>query len=103
MLFRSAQLCPHRLHVARCSCGAFTASTNFIRMLGGQDQTNGYLSSVELVSVTSVQILSDSFSLSVPMACFGVATIADNVYLFGGKSNDGTLPGVYVAPLSYFQ
>ena len=34
-----AQLCPHRLHVARCSCGAFTASTNFIRIFRRERST----------------------------------------------------------------
>ena len=97
-----AQLLQHQLNVARYSSGAFTVAPNIMCILGGKDRNNTYLSSVELVSDTSARILGDKFSLPVPMACFGVATISAKVYLFGGKSKECTLTDIYETDISYF-
>ena len=98
-----AQLCPHRrLHVGRYSCGSFAVTKNVICVLGGKDQKNEYLNSVELVSSKSVQLLGDMFLLPQPMACFCVTTVSGKIYLLGGKSKDSTLSSIYVADLSYF-
>ena len=76
-------------------------------LLGGKNEHHAYLNSIELVSETSCRLLNENnnallLSLPVPMACFGVATIADRVYLFGGKSQESTLTSVYETQLSYF-
>ena len=64
-----AQECPNRrLNVGRYSCGTFAVTANVMCVLGGKDHKNEYLSSVEMISDTSVQIRSDMFSLPVPMA-----------------------------------
>ena len=82
-----AQICSHRLNIARYSCAAFAVTTNVMCVVGEKGQRNEYLDSVELVSTASAKLLPVGvFSLPRRMASFGVAVVSEKVIFIRRKN-----------------